>query len=88
MFEIDVRICFDWLCTIGVCCCFAAFVFALCLKLMFGYFVNGYVEVGVCFCFAVVVDDWCLKLMLGYVVVGYGKLMFVFDLPCLLMVSV
>ena len=36
------------------------------------------------FCFAVVVDDWCLKLMLGYVVVGYGKLMFVFDLPSLI----
>ena len=44
--------------------------------------------VGACLCFAVVVGDWCLSLMLGYVVVGYGKLMFVFDLPCLLMVSV
>ena len=77
VFEIDVRICFGWLCTIGVCCCFAAFVIDLCLNLMFGYFVNGYVDVGVCFCVAVVVDDWCLKLMLGYVVVGYGKLILI-----------
>ena len=44
MFELDVRLCCDWLCKVGVCFCFAAFVDGWCLNSMFGYFPIGNVN--------------------------------------------
>ena len=63
--------------------CFVVFIDDWCLNLMFGYVVNGYVNM-VCFCVAVFVDGWRLTWMLGYVVIGYVKLVCVcFVLPVL-----
>ena len=39
------------------CVFLSSFFVDLCLNLMLGCFVNGYVKVGVCFWFAVFVDD-------------------------------
>ena len=35
LFEVDVRLCCDWLCKVGVCLCFATLVDDWCLNLMF-----------------------------------------------------
>ena len=42
MFEVDVRLCCDWLCKLGMCISF--FVDHRCLNLMSGYVVIVYVK--------------------------------------------
>ena len=44
MFEVDVRLCCDWLLKADVCYCFAVRDDACCLYLMLGYVVSGYVK--------------------------------------------
>ena len=83
VFEVDVRLSFDWLCKFGVCvfCCF--FVDDWCVDLGLYYGVNGYVK-SVCFCyFAAYADDLCLILILGHIVLDYVKVVCVFVLSCL-----
>ena len=70
MFEVDLRLCCDWLCQVGVCVCFAVFVDDSYLKLMLGCVVGGCVKFVSVFCFVVVVDDRRLNVVLGYVVLG------------------
>ena len=44
MLDFDAMLCCEWLCKIGVCFCVAVFVDEWCLKLMSGYYVDGFVK--------------------------------------------
>ena len=48
MFEFDVRLWCDRLCKVGECFCFAVFVEEVCLNVMLGYVVIGYVKIVLC----------------------------------------